>query len=263
MRYASCLIAVLACLPLGLSAGEKEPRQDYAEFSRLVHKAVVSRLPKQFEDTSGWGQTILPPAKLPLPQLRTFLKVGDHLELPHGPWRRFMGKIEYPDKQLKIMVREFKQLDDKTYRVVTDVDATIMCHGEWQQWQKGLMLFGIEAVADADLSATIVCDIGVALNLKKFPPELNIDPRVAELSLDLVDFKIRNGPLLKGEQGERLRNDLKDVLRSLIKASEPVVKEYANQAIAQGLKEGKGTISAGAILKTLPAPAKVTGDGQK
>ena len=40
--------------------------------------------------------------------------------------------------------------------------------------------------------------------------------------------------------------------RSVMKASEPTVKEYANQAITQGLKDGKGTISAGAILKALP-----------
>jgi hypothetical protein len=245
-------IGVLAFLPWSVFAGEKTPKQDYAEFSRLVHKIAVKQLPKQFEDNSGWGQMIEVPANLRLPGLRRIVKVGDHLEAPHGPWRRFHGKIEDPDKNLKIVVKDFKKLDDKTYRVFVDVDATILCHGEWQQWRKGLLIIGADAFADANITAAIVCDVGVSLDLKKFPPELNIEPKVKELGLDLVDFKLRDGPILNGERGKMLSSDLKDVMRTLIKASEPGVKEYANQAIVEGLKQGKGTVSVSAIMKALP-----------
>ena len=34
-----------------------------------------------------------------------------------------------------------------------------------------------------NVTAAIVCDVGVALNLKKFPPELNIEPKVTELGM--------------------------------------------------------------------------------
>src|SRR5438046_1710149 len=57
MRFVSMLF-VIALVPLTLSAGEKTPSKvDYAEFSKLVHLIVVKSLPKQLEDTSGWGQT--------------------------------------------------------------------------------------------------------------------------------------------------------------------------------------------------------------
>jgi len=68
---------------------------------------------------------------------------------------------------LKIVVKDFKMLDEKTYRIVADVEATVLCHGEWQQWQKGIPLVGASASADADFKAAIVCDIGVSLNVKK------------------------------------------------------------------------------------------------
>jgi hypothetical protein len=252
MRLASGLIGILATLPFSVSAGEKLPRRDYGEFSRLVHTIVVKQLPKQFEDASGWGQMIEIPPNLRLMALRKVVKVGDHLEAPHGAWRRFKGTIEDPDKNLKIAVKDFKKLDSKTYRIDVDVDVTIMCQGDWQQWQKGLLLVEAGATADANIMAAIVCDVGVSLNVKKFPPELNIEPKVSELGLNLVDFKLRGDPIIKGQRGDALRNDLKEVLRSVFKASEPFVKDQANQAIVQGLREGKGTISAGAIMKALP-----------
>ena len=257
MRRAMGLIGILALVPLGLAAGEKQPKQEYVEFSRLVHRIVVSQMPKEFVDDSGWGQTIPAPEKLPFPLLRKYVKVGDKLEVPHGTWRRFKGKIEHPDKQLRITVKDFKQLEDKaTYRLVADVDAAIMCQGDWQQWQKGLLLINVETIADARLTAAIVCDVGVSLDLAKFPPELKIEPKVNQLGLDLVDFKLRNGPNLQGEQADQLRKDLKELLRGVLKASELVIKDQVNQAITQSLKEGKGTISAGAIMKTLPPSKK-------
>jgi hypothetical protein len=257
MRSLSAMLGIIAIVPLSLAAQTPTPpKGEYAEFSKVIHKVVVKNLPKEFEDASGWGQMIEVPANLPLAGLRKLVKVGDHLEAPHGTWRRFKGKIEEPDKNLKIVVKDFKKLDDKTYRVVVDVDVTILCRGEVQQWQKGLLLIGAEAAADANITAAIVCDVGVSLNIKKFPPELNIEPKVADLALELVDVKVRGGPILKGENGRALANDIKDVLRAAVKASEPLVKAEANRAIAESLREGKGTISAASILEALPRPKK-------
>ncbi|MBI1832729.1 MAG: hypothetical protein HYR84_14910 [Planctomycetes bacterium] len=233
--------------------GDAKPApQDFAEFSRIAHAIAVKQLPKQFEDASGWGQRIEIPGNLPFMKRRTVVKVGDKLEAPHGAWRKFKGKIEDPDKNLKINVKDFKKLNDSTYRLVVDVDVTMMCQVEWQQWQKGLLLLPAAATADASLTAAIVCDVGVSLNFKKIPPALDLEPKIAELGLDLVDFKLRGGPIVPGETGKTLAAEFKSVLRTLVRATEPMVKDYANKAIVQSIKDGKGTISAGEIMKSLP-----------
>ena len=256
MYRAIGLIAAVAILPLTLNAQDTETKPDYAAFSKLIHKTVTKEL-KEFKDDSGWGQTIPVPPKLPLPKLRTYLKSGDEVVLPHGSWQRFKGKIEDPDKNLKIVVKDFKKTaDGKKYRLVADVDVTIVCAGEWQLWQKGLLLVGAESAADANFTAAVVCEVGVRLDFTKFPPEMKTEPKVTELGLNLVDFKFRHEPIIKGETGDNLRRDLKDLLRSVVKSKEGAVKNYANEAITQSLKEGKGTISASAIMSTLPAPKK-------
>jgi len=45
---------------------------------------------------------------------------------------------------------------------------------------------------------------------------------------------------------------LKEIVRGIMKASAPLVKDEANRAIVESLKEGKGAISADAIMKALP-----------
>ncbi len=250
MRRASILIGILV-FPLSLPAQEKQPDQEYAAFSKMLHSMAVKQLPKEFEDASAWNQTIPAEPNLRLQKLRTFIKVGDKQEMPHGTWRRFKGKIEEPDKNLKIVVKDFKSMENgKFYRLVLDIDATILCNIEVQQWQKGLLLIGGQGAADANVTAAVTADIAWSFNFKKLPPELNIEPKVMELGLKLVDIKARGGPVLPAGPA----NDVKELLRGFVKSSEPFVKDLANDAIAKSLKEGKGSISAGALMNVLPKP---------
>ncbi len=252
MRIFAILCSLAALLPLSAFSGEKESKPDYKEFSRLVHSIVVAQSPKEIVEATGWGGTVPVPPNLRLPNLRKYVKVGDRIEVPHGTWRRFTGKIENPDKNLIIALTDFRPLNDKTYRIAFDVDATMAWNIEIQQWQYGLLLLPIATIADARFTAAIVCDVGFELDFLKFPPEIKIEPKVMDLGLNLVDVKQRGGPLLSGETGEQIARDIKDLLRHAVKASEPLVKAEVNRAIERSLKEGKGTIGVGAMMKAVP-----------
>jgi hypothetical protein len=254
MRFRIVVAACVLAAPLLAWAGESPTKDDYADLSRLIHKMVVKQVPREHEERFNWGATVPIPEKLPLPKARTYLKVGDHLELPHGAWRKLRVKLDDADRDLTIRVKEFKKLDKGGYRVLIDSVAVLRCDGEWNQWQKGLLLLKVEGQADATIASSMVCVVDVIVNLKKFPPEVKVEPRITDLTLDLQDFKLnRIAGTLEGEKIRQLANDLmRDVLHDLLKASEPIVKDYANQAIAQGLKEGKGKLSAAELMKAAP-----------
>ena len=158
-------------------------------------------------------------------------------------------KIADPGKDVTIQVKDFRPIDGKLYRLELEADVMLATAGEWQQWQKGLLLVGLGGEADASLRISVGCDLGVSLNFSKIPPEVNVNPKITDLTLDLKDIRPRGGPVFTDE---KLKNDIKGLLRSAVKFAEPQVKDIANQAIAQSLKDGKGAISAGALLKTLP-----------
>jgi hypothetical protein len=262
MRMMPSLSALLLLIPLFAFADEPTPKKsddspadkksdkDFAEFSKLLQQFVANQPPKEFEHREGWGATIpLPDRRLPLPNLRTYLKDGDRVVLPHGAWKKVKVKLEDPKRDVKIQVKDFRAIDRKTYRLELDADVVLGTAGEWQQWQKGLLLVGLAGEADASLRISVGCDVGVSLSFNKLPPEINVDPKITDLGLDLKDIRPRGGPVFTDE---KLRNDIKGLLRSAVKLAEPQVKDLANQAIAQSIKDGKGGFSAGALLKALP-----------
>ena len=97
----------------------------------------------------------------------------------------------------------------------------------------------------------VKADVGVEINLKKLT-EVNVNPKVTDLKLDLEDIRLRGGPLFTGEKGEKIAADIKGLLRGAVKAAEPQVRELVNQGIADGIKNGKGALSAAELLKALP-----------
>lgn len=228
-------------LVCGTSPVRAEDKPDYSSFARRIQEAIVARMPRQFEDLSEWGKTIPLPADVRFPRLRrTAVKVGDHYEVPHGIWTRTRVWINDPAKSLQIQIRDSRKIDKNTTRL--RVDATVAFQGqrERQRWVKGVSLFDISADADAVVAIGLDCDVKVAFDTSKFPPALRIEATVVKAQLALKEFNVRRvGPVVVVEQGE-LGEELKRTLQERLKTYEPQVKEYANRAIAESLKGGKG-----------------------
>ena len=236
----------------------KAPAIDYTELSRLIQKIAVAQAPKVIEDNSGWTGSVPASTNLKLPRLkREMIKVGDRWELPQGIWHKEKVWLLEPEKTLAIRVRELKPLDAKTYRLVLDADVALHGVVEVQTWQKGLALLGFIAEADAFIGLNLEFDIGITLETKKFPPEVKVVPKISELKTDLKDFALRQvtlrrlGTILEGETAREAGNQVKGYLQEAMRRYEPEFKERANETIARSLREGKGSFSADALLKSL------------
>ncbi len=254
-RYRICVAALLLGLPLTTPAGETPPKDEFADLSRIIHKRVLKQVPREHEEKFDWGKSIPIPENLIAPGLpRTYVKVGDEKELAHGNWKRVRVKLDDPDKNLKIKVKEFKKLDKGGHRLLLDAEALVHCDGEMNQYIRGLLLLRVTGRADATITSTMTCDVDIKINLKKFPPEVNVEPKIVAITLDLKDFNLTQlGGTVQGEKVRKLGNELMpDLIRALLKASEPLVKDYANEAIAASLKETKGK----ELLKVAPKEIK-------
>jgi hypothetical protein len=232
-------------------------KKDYTALSRLLHKIVVSQLPEVFQDDTGWGRTIPLPERLRLMRLRKVILVNGQPEVPHGNWRKVRVKLDDPNRDLKIQVRDLHPVDKSTYHLTVEVEAALRAALEMQQWQKGLLLLNVAGQADARVGMILDCDVVLSLKSAGLAPEVKVEPRLTGLKLELKDFDLRQvearrlGAVLEGEALREVGNDYRGVLQDLLRAAEPSVKEYANQAIAHSLREGKGTFSAAALLKAL------------
>ncbi|MBI3407646.1 MAG: hypothetical protein HY040_04730 [Planctomycetes bacterium] len=255
MQYLASSIAIFV---LGQTPSEPPPA-DYSQLSKLVQSIVVKEAPKEFVDKSDWGKTIPIPAKLRLPNLRSYVKVGDRDELPHGLWKKVWAWLDDPAKDLDIQIRDLRKLESgKGYRVHLDATMAFNAVQDVQHWQKGLATFGFSAQAKATITARLELEVGLELKAGKFPPEIKVEPKVVEAKLLLKDFELQRvrplyglGASVEGDKARDIGNDLKGVLQSLLTGHEAEVREKANRAIARALEEGKGNISAGSLFKSL------------
>ena len=103
-------------------------------------------------------------------------------------------------------------------------------------------------------------EIKLTLDVAKFPPEVTVEPKVKKLTIELKKFRTLFNPQTANNppRAEGLNNDLKNLLQQAIRTQEPKLIEEANRAIADALRQGKGTFSAvtlyEAIAKTKKTP---------
>lgn len=233
------LAAFVACLASG-AAARAEEKPAYADLARRIKEAVVAKMPRQYEDLSGWGKTIPPPPAVRFPRLkRTLVRVGDRYEVPHGTWKRTRVWVHDPARDLFIEVRDAQKVGKNTSRL--RVEATVALQGERErkEWVNGVQLLGVTARADAVVTVGLDVDVTVTLNTDRLPPELNVDAKVVDAKLALRDFNVRRvGPVLV--EAPELNEELRAAIQERMRAYEPHVRDYANRAIVGSVKSGKG-----------------------
>lgn len=235
------------------------PKKDYSALSQMIQKNVVGQLPKEFKSESDWGQTVpIPPGGLRRMNRRQTVPVGDHEELPHGSWRKTRAWMDDPARDVAIQVRDLKPAGNNLYKLALDADASLNVQTEVQQWQRGLLVVDLTALADVRVGILLDCDVNLTLG-KGFPPEVKVEPKVTNLKAELKDFTLRRGEArrqrlalaIEGEGATKLGNEFKGTLQDMLHSAEPKIAERVNEAIARSLREGKGTFSATALMKAL------------
>ncbi len=244
--------AVLTLLLLAIPVARADDKPDHSDIAKLIHNVMVPLVPKEFEDKSDWGKTAPLPPNLRLPRARrTLIMVDGRLEAPEGGWKRTKLTLDDPARNVQIRVTELSRIDKERTRL--GVEVTVSLHGERErlQWARGIRLLGITVEADAVIVANLETELTIKFTPGKFPPEINVTPKVLQTKLELKQFDLnRLGPVQLGNKEARdLGDELKGSLQDLMRQYEPQATAKLNEAIAKGLKDGKAKLSAASLLK--------------
>jgi hypothetical protein len=232
---AALMVAVFA-LAGGARAADREEEE---QFARLIHAAVVAKMPPQFEERTNWGQTTPIMDGVRLPNRRTRIKVGDREEWPHGAWNRLVVHLD-PQKDVAVKVSDVRPSDHKTTLMRVEVTLKASVEEERQRWQKGLLLLHVNADADVVLVVTLDVDAAISFDRSKIPPALDVKPTVLRTQLDLQEFdlrRIRNRvAAVEGDLARSIGDEMKDTLRSAVKSAEPLATQKINEALKEKAK---------------------------
>jgi len=236
-----------------LPAQEVRDKPDYTELSKRIRALALKEAPKEFTASPGWGQSTPFPPRLRLPNLpRTTIRVGDHLELANGSWKKAKIWMDNPDKDFALVVTELKPQEPSKYHLALTSTAPLLIDFEFQQWLNGLMLLGVNGRAKATIKVDLDCDVGLTLNVAKFPPEVSVEPKIAKTKIEVRELEVFNpGTARRPDLAQNLNNEIKNFVQGMVQDAEPKIQDEANRAIAQALREGKGTFSAAKLYDAI------------
>jgi hypothetical protein len=252
----TCLVLLAA--PLTAQAAPAPPAEEAAadRLGQMIHTILVAKLPKKFVDESEWGQTIPLPERLRLPRARrTFVKVGDHMEVPDGVWRKVRLRLDDADRDLGVRVRSLIRQGPTTGRLTVDADVLLHADADVQRWRNGLLLADVNGRADVALGVLVECDVSIRLHTAGPLSWPTLDPDIKDLHLTLKRFSPervtlkRAGVVVEGEPVVRAGEELKGVVQAVLTAAEPKVKKRAGEALARALKGGESPLTAANLIK--------------
>ncbi len=245
MKFASPFAIALA-LAVSAAGQESAEKPDYSELSKMIRSMALKNAPKEFNVAPAWGLSTPIPPKLRLQNLpRTTIQVGDRVELAHGSWKKANIWMDDPEKDLALVVADLKPIDSSKYRLSLTSSAPLNVDYEFQQWLNGLMLVGVTGRAKAKVKIDLDCDVALSLNVGKFPPEVTVDPKVTSAKIDVEKFEVFNPAGAKRpELAQNLNDEAKKFVQGIVRDAEPRIRDEANKAIAEAIRDGKGTFSA-------------------
>jgi hypothetical protein len=245
---------LLAALPLGAQPAAPQPKEEDpgAELARLIHKSMVAKMPRVFEDKSAWGRTIPLPERVRRPGLRrVIVEVDGKPEVPDGPWRKVRATIADPERDLRVRVLGLKAIDATSYRLTMETDAELEADAVLQNWVKGILLADIGA--RTHVAVNVFVEINVTAKLET--TGIRMEPEVKDVKVTLRDFMPervalrRAGIVVEGEAVAGLGREFKENLQAMLRAKEPDIKKRIGETVARTMKEEKGLAASAAMLK--------------
>lgn len=222
------------------------------EFQQLITRLAREQLPDKYEKTKNWGKTTrvfdgwkLERDGIRLETRRRFKQAND------GAWQKYSIELLDPEHSFELRVANLRQRVGQAVCDVTVV-ANARIHGRHIQWENGVQLISIGAVADARLQLRVELAVTPKLDVSKFPPDFSLEPRITQADLDILNFKLQRISHFGGPVVKSLSSSVREVLEDKIADSRPQLVERLNKSLAK--QDSKLRFSASDWLTSLKNP---------
>ncbi len=185
--------------------------------NRMVTQIILENLPDDFVHEDNWGATrqIWDGVRMRweadgLSTRRRWKTVN------HGTWKRYQVTLIDPEQHFQVELFDLRELPEGRVGFQARVDAAARVHARLAEWQYGVQLLGLSALATATIRLEVDCSLALRLDPSRLPPDVLLDPRIVAADLQLVDFRLHRignvgGPVVR-ELGRAARGMLEERL---------------------------------------------------
>lgn len=235
MHSVRSLTAIVTLL-LAVSPACAEPNAFLSGVARWI---TLENIPSTYSDERKWGgQKAFTQGVKFRGSFKNFKIERDKKPVNHGSWKRYHVKVVDPRNDVQVSVESIEVLGDK---IKTRLNVTIQAtaEAELQEWNRGVRLMGVSAVADATIQMKLDAETQVRWNTLGLLVSGELQPQVTAADLTLLHFELQRVGKANGQLIEKLGHELKDEVAEKVENYEPKLVEKANKALDKEIAKGR------------------------
>lgn len=204
-------------------------------FQNMMQRIVRENVPDKYVRDKDWGKTgkrwdgleVRRKGALQLTTKRKWKEVN------HGTWKRYEITQLDPDQNLLLRIENVADAGRGRIGFEVELASKLHVHGRLAKWAKGVQLYNVSADADAAVTMRLWCEVGMKLDVSKFPPDVVMDPKVVQGNLHVSDFRLQSVSKLKGPVVKQLSGSVHRVLLDKIAEKREQLPQKINKQIAK------------------------------
>ena len=154
-------------------------------------------------------------------------------QVNHGTWRKYSAKLADPSKKFAVELADFGTTKDRRTEFDISFLADLTLDARQSKWVKGVQLYSVSAEGTATVRLSVHCELGIDMDLSRFPPELVLDPSVTKARIDVDKFDLQRVSKAGGEFAQQVTRLARKELDDKIDEHEKKLVKKINEEIEE------------------------------
>ena len=203
-------------------------------FQNMMQSIVRDNVPSKYVQEKDWGKTSKRWDGLKVQ--RRGLKLSTKRrwkEVNHGTWKRYEISQMDPEQHLRLRIENVHDAGDGKIGFEVALAAKLHVHGRQSKWTKGVQIYSVSADAHANVQLRIQSQLGVKLDVTKFPPDVIVAPTVTDATATVTDFRLKSISKLDGLITKQLSSSIHKLLVDKLAEDRSKLAQKMNKQIAK------------------------------
>ncbi len=173
----------------------------------------------------------------------------------HGNWRKYSTELINPQEDFSVQVKNLRKLENGKTAFDVHITAHLKIHARESKWVKGVQLYSFSAAGHTRVRLKVSCELGVKMDITRFPPDLMFSPVATDADLIVDEFRIDRISKAGGEFAQQMTKVVREELDKKIEEKEDKLVDKINKQLSK--KQDKLKLSiADALQSRFTAQAK-------
>lgn len=238
----------------GPAAASRSADSDTANLEALLKGLVLEAIPHTYQKWDDWGRQAEQFAGVAwrrdpggkLETKRQWVKVND------GIWRMYSAALVDPNQSFEVKLENVREQRPGIVAFDLSFLASLSLHARQAQWIRGVQLYSFSAEGAARVRLRVSCELGSQLDLRQYPPLIQLKPVVQAAELGLEEFRIDRVSKLGGEFAQQLTAAVRGELDEQLREKSDDLVERLNGELVKNEAKLRVSLSDAAKLPGMP-----------